>query len=90
MGSEATKTTGTETGKGGSDALAKARAVRKLGAGNAYEMSEDERFALQLIRNAGKATKMLANRVQTGKPINPEVLRACSVLSGSMAGAIFE
>lgn len=65
---------------------AKSKATRAANKKNEVSLNEAGRSVLSIVRNARQASSVLADRVQQGKVVSPEAVKACSVLIGEVAG----
>lgn len=68
------------------DNLQKARAAK--GTRPKYDLTPDQREAVQIIGRAKRACAMLRDRIQSGKPINGDAMRSCSNLSAALGEII--
>jgi hypothetical protein len=55
----------------------------------AHKMTDAERFALRTVLNAKSACSQLAIAIQEGKPVKPEIVRACADVYAKSGDMLF-
>lgn len=63
------------------------KATRAANRRNEVQLNAAGRLALDLVRSAGRSCDVLASMIKEGKPVSPDVLNACGLLS-SAAGSL--
>jgi len=89
MAAEVTKQIGSGGAGGVKVDRAQARAVSRAKKTGGHVMLEDERYCLQLVRNAAKACRIASDRIQRGDPVSAEVMQACATLSAETSKVMF-